>query len=72
MWKQKSNDMNWFTSYELNHLREFLEGHPAYRAVYAQEGKNIEAIFLARQLTIEELIDNTRNELLNSKKKLLA
>jgi hypothetical protein len=68
LWKEKSKELSYFDSRELDRVRRFLEDHPAYKAVYAEASEKIESFLFPGRLTVEELIELTRAELEKSLK----
>jgi hypothetical protein len=72
LWQEKSKELACFRPDELDRLREFLEGHPAYQQVYAEEKTNIESFLHTGALSLAELIEMTGSRLTRSMKELLV
>jgi hypothetical protein len=72
LWEEKSKELACFRPDELDRLREFLEGHPAYQQVYAEEKTNIESFLHTGALRTDELIEMTGSRLTRSMKELLV
>jgi hypothetical protein len=72
LWREKSEELTCFRFDELSRLRMFLEGHPEYPKVVAEEQGTIESLFAQGQLSIDDLIKITWTEMLESVKKLSA
>jgi hypothetical protein len=72
LWEEKIKELACFSSHELDRLQEFLEEHPAYQEVYAEEKTTIDSFLRPGALSLDELIELTGNELGQSMKGLLV
>lgn len=72
MWEEKSKELSYFDSGELDRLQLFLEEHPAYQQIYAEEKTTIESFLRQGLLSLDELVETTGNKLAQSMKELLV
>ena len=69
-WNEKAEEFAAFDSLELERLRGFLEGHPAYTEVYEREKATIDAVLLQGRVTVDDFIEFTRVELVEFVKRI--
>jgi hypothetical protein len=72
LWDEKSKDLACFGSDELDRLQLFLEEHPAYQEVYAEEKMTVDSFLRPGLVSLDELIEMTANQLGQSMKELLV
>jgi hypothetical protein len=72
LWEEKGKELTCFRLDELDRLRAYLEEHPAYQQVYAEEKASIESFLNPGTVSLDELIKTTGNHLKQQMKDLLA
>lgn len=69
-WKEKSKSLACFREEDLARLRDFLEEHPEYGRLSADEKITIESLMHQGDLSLDDLVDLIRTQLLNRVKQL--
>jgi hypothetical protein len=72
LWEDKRKELACFRSDELDRLQSFLQGHPAFQDMYAEEKTTIDAFLRPGVLSLDELIEMTGTQLAQSMKELLV